>query len=106
MCSEHSQKFGVHNTSKSKLSLGARLLISLGKFYQLYISGLKGGPTCRFEPTCSSYAMTAVQVHGALKGTVLAIVRLSKCGPWHPGGFDPVPEKPLKLTISFNDFEE
>jgi putative membrane protein insertion efficiency factor len=49
------------------------------------------GTQCRFDPTCSAYAMQAVEAHGALRGTWLALRRLSKCHPWHRGGFDPVP---------------
>jgi uncharacterized protein len=60
--------------------------------YQKYLSPLKGAPSCRFVPSCSSYALEAVQVHGAAKGTVLATLRVLKCQPLHPGGFDPVPE--------------
>ncbi len=60
--------------------------------YQKYLSPLKGAPTCRFVPSCSSYALEAVRVHGAAKGTVLATLRVLKCQPLHPGGFDPVPE--------------
>jgi putative membrane protein insertion efficiency factor len=52
------------------------------------------GQTCRFYPTCSNYAMEAIREHGALKGAMLAAVRLGKCHPWHPGGHDPVPKKP------------
>lgn len=46
---------------------------------------------CRFYPTCSAYAADAVARHGALRGTGLAVIRLLKCAPWHPGGVDPVP---------------
>ncbi len=60
--------------------------------YQKYLSPLKGAPSCRFVPSCSSYALEAVRVHGAAKGTVLAAIRVLKCQPLHPGGFDPVPE--------------
>jgi putative membrane protein insertion efficiency factor len=69
------------------------LLLLLIRFYQLCISPLLG-PKCRFYPSCSSYAMEAIQVHGAAKGGWLATRRLCKCHPFHPGGFDPVPEKP------------
>ena len=72
-----------------------KLLIGLFRFYQLFISPLKP-PSCRFYPTCSSYAIEAVQTHGPFKGFWLAIKRLGKCHPWHEGGVDMVPEKPLK----------
>ena len=48
-------------------------------------------PACRFQPTCSEYAAQAVEVHGALRGSVLAAGRLMRCHPWNDGGFDPVP---------------
>ncbi|MCQ9343752.1 membrane protein insertion efficiency factor YidD [Corynebacterium sp. 153RC1] len=73
-----------------------RLLIGAVRFYQNYISPLKMGSTCRFEPTCSAYAIQALSERGALVGSVLTLVRLSKCGPWHPGGFDPVMPKQSK----------
>ncbi|MGD7002524.1 membrane protein insertion efficiency factor YidD [Corynebacterium halotolerans] len=69
----------------------ARVLFGAVRFYQNYISALKMGPTCRFEPSCSRYSLEALSRHGAIKGILLSVVRLSKCGPWHPGGFDPVP---------------
>lgn len=61
------------------------------KFYRNVLSPLKMGPTCRFEPSCSAYALEALQRHGTFKAMILVIVRLAKCGPWHPGGIDPVP---------------
>nr|WP_286982163.1 membrane protein insertion efficiency factor YidD [Corynebacterium sp. UBA5992] len=71
----------------------AKVLVAAVRFYQKYLSALKMGSTCRFEPTCSAYALEAISIHGAFKGTVMAIARLCKCGPWHPGGFDFVPAK-------------
>lgn len=69
-----------------------KLLVGLLRFYQLFISPIKP-PSCRFYPTCSSYAIEAVQSHGPFKGFWLAIKRLGKCHPWHPGGVDNVPDK-------------
>lgn len=60
------------------------------RFYQIFISPLKP-PTCRFYPTCSAYAIEAIQKKGPVKGTWLAIKRITKCHPFHPGGYDPVP---------------
>lgn len=77
----------------------AKALVAAVLFYQNYISPLKMGSTCRFEPTCSAYALESVTRHGALRGAVMAMARLSKCGPWHPGGYDPVrPERRRDLT--------
>lgn len=60
------------------------------RFYQLFISPLLGAH-CRFAPTCSSYAIEAIQLHGIIRGLWLAICRIVRCHPWHPGGYDPVP---------------
>jgi len=67
-----------------------RLLISLIRLYQRVISPLLG-PVCRFEPSCSAYAALCIESHGALRGSLLSAVRLCKCHPFHPGGFDPPP---------------
>jgi len=68
-----------------------RALLKAGiVFYRRFISPLKP-PTCRFHPTCSAYALEAIEVHGALYGSWLAIRRILRCHPFHPGGFDPVP---------------
>lgn len=61
-------------------------------FYRKVISPLKP-PTCRFYPTCSAYALEAIEVHGPIKGAWLAAKRIAKCHPFHPGGINPVPPK-------------
>ena len=68
----------------------ARLLLSLVTGYRRFLSPLLG-PRCRFFPTCSAYAAEAISRHGALHGTGLALRRLARCHPFHPGGVDPVP---------------
>ena len=62
------------------------------KAYQLILSPLFG-PSCRFQPTCSTYAIEALKKHGVIQGLWLTIKRLVKCNPWGGQGFDPVPEK-------------
>ena len=62
--------------------------------YQLVLSPLIG-PSCRFYPSCSQYGLEAIDTHGALRGTWLTIKRISRCHPWHEGGFDPVPGRCL-----------
>ncbi|WML47236.1 membrane protein insertion efficiency factor YidD [Neobacillus sp. PS3-34] len=69
------------------------IFIGIIRFYQIVISPLKP-PSCRFYPTCSHYGLEAVKRHGAFKGGWLATKRILKCHPFHPGGMDPVPEKP------------
>ena len=66
------------------------LLIALINVYRWFISPLLG-PNCRFYPTCSCYAQEAIQRHGALRGSWLALRRLLRCHPLNPGGWDPVP---------------
>ena len=68
------------------------ILIAPIKAYQLIFSPLFG-PSCRFQPTCSNYAMEALQKHGIIVGLWLTIKRLIKCNPWGGQGFDPVPKK-------------
>ncbi|MEE4203241.1 MAG: membrane protein insertion efficiency factor YidD [Halieaceae bacterium] len=69
-----------------------RVLITLIDGYRLLISPWLGR-SCRFEPTCSSYARTAILRYGPVRGTWMAIRRIGRCHPWHPGGYDPVPEE-------------
>lgn len=71
-----------------------KAILGLFRFYQTFISPLKP-PSCRFYPTCSHYAIDAVQEHGSMRGLWLTAKRLIKCGPWHPGGYDPVPKRSL-----------
>lgn len=66
-------------------------LITIIRFYQQYLSALKGGPTCRFVPTCSAYAIEAITKYGALKGSALTLWRILRCNPFSKGGYDPVP---------------
>ena len=69
-----------------------RALLALVRFYQRQISPLFP-PCCRFTPTCSQYALEAIQVHGAAKGVFLALKRILRCNPLFPGGYDPVPPR-------------
>lgn len=71
-------------------SLGTKILIAAVRFYQLAISPLIG-PRCRFQPTCSNYAIEALKNHGVVKGGWLTLKRILKCHPLHEGGADPVP---------------
>lgn len=73
--------------------LGRRWATAPIRFYRRFLSPLKGAPSCRFHPTCSAYAIEAIEVHGVVKGTYLAVRRVLKCHPLHPGGFDPVPPR-------------
>ena len=69
-----------------------RALLALIRFYHRQISPLFP-PCCRFTPTCSQYALEAIQVHGAAKGVFLALKRILRCNPLFPGGYDPVPPR-------------
>ena len=77
-----------------------RLLIALVKFYRRYISPLKP-PCCRFIPTCSEYALEALQKYGALKGSWLAIKRICRCHPFHTGEHDREILRILELESSY-----
>lgn len=68
----------------------ARLIVALIRLYQCTFAAIFGG-YCRFEPTCSQYAIEALRQHGVAKGLWLGLKRVMKCHPWHPGGLDPVP---------------
>jgi putative membrane protein insertion efficiency factor len=76
--------------ARARPTAGARVLIALLTGYRRFISPMLA-PRCRFYPSCSAYALEAVQVHGALRGSWLAVARLGRCHPFHSGGIDPVP---------------
>ena len=68
------------------------IMLFLIKVYRFFISPLLGD-NCRFQPTCSEYAVEAIEAHGALKGGYFSIRRIIKCHPFYPGGYDPVPSQ-------------
>lgn len=70
----------------------ARGMIHVIELYRAMISPYRP-PCCRFTPTCSEYAVDAVGEFGLVRGSWLSLMRLAKCGPWHPGGWDPIPER-------------
>lgn len=74
-------------------STAVRGLVYLIQLYRHMVSPLRPA-TCRFVPTCSQYAVDALTEYGLMRGTWLAVARLAKCGPWHLGGWDPIPERP------------
>ena len=67
-----------------------RLLLALVKFYRVAISPYRQ-PCCNYTPTCSQYALEAIEKYGAFKGSWLAFKRILRCNPFHKGGYDPVP---------------
>jgi len=84
------------------LALG---FLGLVKFYRLFISPLLG-PRCRYQPTCSSYALEAIEHHGALKGGWLAARRIGRCHPWGGFGYDPVPKSVGAKTDGYESRDE
>jgi uncharacterized protein len=78
--------------ARDRPSVAAWILVLLLNGYRRFVSPLLG-PRCRFYPSCSAYALEAVQIHGALRGSWLAARRLSRCHPFHAGGLDPVPAR-------------
>ena len=92
------------NVRKQMIFLPARLAVFLIRAYQWGVSPIKYaicGPTCgcRFHPTCSEYACTAIQEHGFLRGFSLALGRILRCHPRNVGGFDPVPLSPTQRSL-------
>jgi len=84
------------------LSAAGWLLVGLLNFYRKFVSPLLG-PRCRFYPSCSAYALEAVQLHGAVRGSWLAVRRLSRCHPFHAGGLDPVPGSGTRTELKSVD---
>ena len=80
----------LRSVARSTVRAPALLLLLVLKGYQRFISPMTP-PTCKFYPSCSQYAVIAVQRHGALRGTALAVWRVLRCNPWNLGGVDDVP---------------
>jgi uncharacterized protein len=78
---------------RALLSLPQQLLMALVRGYRFFLSPWLGS-SCRFEPTCSAFALQALQQHGAAAGSYLTLRRLARCHPWCEGGHDPVPSRP------------
>ena len=68
-----------------------KILLGIIRFYQKYLSGAKGYSSCKYYPTCSRYAIEAIEKYGAFKGGRLAAWRILRCNPYSKGGYDPVP---------------
>ena len=83
------------------LNIIKNILIKLIQFYKKFLSPLKGHPTCKYYPSCSSYAIEALEVHGLIKGSLLAVWRILRCYPFSKGGYDPVPQKKSKGGLKF-----
>jgi putative membrane protein insertion efficiency factor len=83
--------------------LPRRIATGAVRGYQVLVSPLLG-PSCRFRPTCSAYAITSIERFGVVKGGWLALKRVGRCHPWSPGGFDPVPDTlPTKNALTARD---
>ena len=84
---------GVSPVRPNRVARAVALVLILPiKFYQTWISPMSG-PTCRFYPSCSHYAVGALTVHGPIKGLLLGVGRICRCHPWTPGGVDIVPAR-------------
>jgi len=87
----------TQNGTGRTATVPARLLMLPIAGYRRFVSPLLA-PRCRFAPSCSEYALTALSEHGAARGLWLAVMRIARCHPFHPGGYDPVP--PAKVARS------
>ncbi|MEN8233407.1 MAG: membrane protein insertion efficiency factor YidD [Actinomycetota bacterium] len=81
----------MNTESQAAPSPGARLLMGGVRLYQKALSPVLGG-NCRYYPSCSEYGYDAIRLHGAARGSWMAVKRIGRCHPFHEGGFDPVPE--------------
>ena len=91
---------GTANSPARTVTVPARLLMIPIAGYRRFVSPLLGA-RCRFAPSCSEYAITALTEHGAARGLWLAVARIARCHPFHPGGYDPVPTRnPAKVARS------
>lgn len=88
------------NALAALAALPRRLLMALVRGYRFALKPWLGS-ACRFEPTCSAYALQALERHGARAGSVLTAARLARCHPWCDGGHDPVPEHAPRLFTRF-----
>ena len=84
----------------AELSFAQQLALLPLRAYRRFLSPLKASPSCRFHPTCSKYAVDAITQRGVPRGSVLALRRVLKCHPFHPGGFDPVPSVRTQRDVS------
>ncbi len=82
-----------HQRNSATGNVAVRGLVYLIELYRHTVSPLRL-PTCRFTPTCSQYAVEALTEFGLFRGSWYTLVRLAKCGPWHAGGWDPIPDRP------------
>ena len=75
------------------MNIFKNILIKMIRFYQKFLSPLKRYGSCKYYPTCSSYAIEAIEIHGVIVGSLLTIWRILRCNPFSKGGYDPVPQK-------------
>jgi uncharacterized protein len=85
-------RVAIPGTIRAASRSSAAALVFLIRLYRHMVSPLRP-PTCRFVPTCSQYAADALTEYGLMRGSWLAAARLAKCGPWHRGGWDPIPDR-------------
>ncbi len=83
------------------------ICMAIIRFYRRFLSPLKGQPTCRFTPTCSSYALEAYEKRGFFAGFILSTWRILRCSPFSPAGYDPVPEKGFRtMPMRFSKYDK